>query len=290
MQIGSHHIESNTARPGIPISTMLTRPYLIPFSNFRAKVRILIDRGDYVVKTADNEDELDMTLRLRHEVFIEELLGKRNLFGVDIDRYDQKCDHLMVVEKSTGRCVGTYRLISDTYSDEFYSGTEFHLGDLPELDGVKLEIGRACIGREFRKSNMMGLLWEGIYAYMGIIRARYVFGCSSVMTMDRVELAALHRYLYGSGYYRSDLGVRPRKKYVIGTLWEDIAAIEQLGKARITGMAEAVLPRLVRDYFKFGARVCGEPALDKNFRCADIFTILDLQHLNDSYREERLHK
>ncbi len=271
------HPESIENRNGISFSALLTRPYLIPFTGFRAKIHLEIDKGAYLIKTADSEEELDLTFKLRHEVFIEELLGKKNLFGVEIDRYDHKCDHLMVIEKETGRCVGTYRLISDIYTDEFYSGMEFDLGALPGLDGVKLEIGRACISREFRKTNMMGLLWEGIYSYMGSISARYVFGCSSVMTMDRVELAALHSYLYGSGYYRNDLGIKPLKKYVIRTLWEDMEAIERLGETRVTGMAKAVLPRLVQDYFKFGARVCGEPALDKNFKCADIFTILDLR-------------
>lgn len=277
-------------RPGDFIATMFARPYLIPFSGFRAKVPINIEKNGYSVKTADCEDELEMVFRLRHEVFIEELLGRKSLFGVDIDRFDQKCDHLMVLEKATGRCVGTYRLISDIYSEEFYSSTEFHLGSLPELGGVKLEIGRACIGREFRGGNMMGLLWEGIYAYMGAIRARYVFGCSSVMTMDRVEIAALHHYLYNSGYHSGNLGIMPRKKYAIASLWEDVVAVNRLGEARVREIAESVLPRLVRDYLKFGARVCGEPALDRSFRCADIFTILDLKQLNEFYREERLHK
>lgn len=273
---------------GVPFPQLISRPYLVQFSNYRANVKIEIDKGDFLIKTADTLDELDAVFRLRHSVFIEEMLGRKNIFGVDIDRFDKKCDHLMVVEKATGRCLGTYRLISDLYSSEFYSATEFHLGKLPELGGVKLEIGRACIDPEYRKSNMMGLLWEGIYAYLGKIGARYIFGCSSVMTQDRTAIASLYWYLNSENFSRDDLGIRPRKKYAIPTLSDDVGAVRVLGADYIENAANAVLPRLLKDYFKFGAKVCGQPALDKAFKCADLFTILDLNNLNDSYRKERM--
>ncbi len=272
--------------PGFPITAFLVKPYLLPLAGFRAKVPLFIDRGEYFIKTADNEEELDQALRLRHEVFIEELLGRRGIFGVDMDRFDGKCDHLIVKEKSTGRCLGTYRLISDLYCDGFYSASEFNLGRVSGLDGVKLEVGRVCIAREHRGNNMMGLLWEGIYHYMQLIKARYVFGCSSIMTTDRVDIAIAHRYLAERGYLTSALDVAPRKKYRLPTLHADMSVLPSTDD--IPDRAQRIVPRLLEDYFKFGARVCGEPALDRAFRCADYFTILDLHNLNESYRNERL--
>ncbi len=290
-RMNQSHNSALEARPisgVVPFPQLLSRPYLVQFSNYRANVKIEIDKGEFLIKTAQTLDELDAVFRLRHSVFIEEMLGKKNVFGVDIDRFDKKCDHLMVVQKSTGKCLGTYRLISDVYSSEFYSATEFHLGKFHELEGVKLEIGRACIDSEYRKSNMMGLLWEGIYAYIGKIGARYIFGCSSVMTQDRTAIASLYQYLNSENYVRNDLGIRPRKKYAIPTLRDDVNAVRVLGADYIDNAASAVLPRLLKDYFKFGAKVCGEPAFDKAFKCADLFTILDLNNLNDNYRKERM--
>ncbi|MCX7680086.1 MAG: GNAT family N-acetyltransferase [Spirochaetes bacterium] len=267
---------------------LLAKPYLIQFSNYRANVELEIDKGEYLIKTATRIDELDMVFRLRHAVFIEEMLGRKNVFGVDIDRFDKRCDHLMVIEKKTGKCVGTYRLISDVYSTEFYSATEFYLGNFLELKGVKLEIGRACIDPEYRRKNMMGLLWEGIYSYIGKIGVRYIFGCSSVMTHDRTAIAALYWYLQQNGHILDEFGVRPRKKYAIPTLKDDIEAVRILGDEYISNAAMEVLPRLLKDYFQFGAKVCGEPAFDKSFNCADFFTVLDLQNLNDHYKKERI--
>jgi putative hemolysin len=282
-----HNASSATnAASAFPITAFFARPYLLPLAGFRAKVPLFIDRGDFIIKTADNEEELDQALRLRPEVFIGELLGRRGIFGVDMDRFDGKCDHLIAKEKTTGRCLGTYRLISDLYCDGFYSATEFSLGRVAGLDGIKLEIGRVCIAREHRGNNMMGLLWEGIYRYMQLIRARYVFGCSSIMTTDRVDIAIAHRYLTDRGYLTSALDVAPRKKYRLTTLHADMSALSSPDD--MPGRAQRIVPRLLEDYFQFGARVCGEPALDRAFRCADYFTILDLHNLNESSRDERL--
>lgn len=280
-------VDAKPVQGSVPFPGLLTRPYLIQFTNYAAHIELEIDKGDYIIKTAQTLDELDKVFRLRHTVFIEELLGRKNLFSVDIDRFDKKCDHLIVIEKATGKCVGTYRLISDVYSDEFYSASEFHLGRFPELKGIKLEIGRACIDSDYRKSNMMGLLWEGIYTYLGKIQARYIFGCSSVFTNDRTAIASLYLYLQDNNHVRYDLGIRPRKKYAIPTLDDDLAAARTWGSNYIERTAKQVLPRLLKDYFVFGAAVAGEPAYDKAFKCADIFTILDLNNLNHTYREER---
>ncbi len=82
-------------------------------------MRVFIEKEEYVIKTAENDFELEQALRLRHEVFIFEILGKKKLFGIDIDRYDMLCDHLLVIDKKTEQVVGTYRFNSDRYSDRF---------------------------------------------------------------------------------------------------------------------------------------------------------------------------
>ncbi len=272
------------------IAALMAKPYLMQLAGFRAKISLCIDKRDFIIKTAESEYDLEQALRLRHEVFIVELLGRKRLFGIDIDRYDQMCDHLMVIDKLSGACVGTYRVNSNIYSNQFYSESEFHVGKLYGMEGNKLEIGRACIKQEYRKSNMMGLLWEGIYAYMNAIKARYVFGCSSIMTTEPLEIALVHRYLSNSGFYRNDLEIRPRNKYRVKILEGHMKVIDLLGEDTIEAAARKLVPKLINDYFTFGARVCGEPAVDKKFKCADVFTILDLENLNTAYRDERFVK
>ncbi len=39
-------------------------------------------------------------------------------------------------------------------------------------------------------------------------------------------------------------------------------------------------PKLLRAYLAIGARICGEPAIDHEFRTIDFLTLLDLQTLH----------
>jgi len=267
---------------------LLTKPYLFAINKFQVKVKLFLEKEDFIIKTAENDFELEQVLRLRHDVFIKELLNKKKIFGIDIDKYDMMCDHLLVIEKKTGSYVGTYRLNSDLYSDQFYSEKEFFLGSLMDVPGLKLEIGRACIHRDFRKSNMMGLLWEGIYAYMGLMNARYVFGCSSIMTTNPLEIAMVHKYLVDKGHSTDEMGAYPRKKYVVKDFNKYLNMANKMNEEEIHRRAEKLIPKLIKDYFNFGAKIYGEPALDKSFQCIDVLTMLDLSFLNHSYKEERL--
>jgi putative hemolysin len=40
-----------------------------------------------------------------------------------------------------------------------------------------------------------------------------------------------------------------------------------------------VIPKLLRAYLSLGAKTCGPPALDKNFKTIDFLTMLDLEAL-----------
>src|SRR6059058_2633080 len=75
---------------------------------FRPKVAYSMQRGNLLVKTAETVDELEEVLKLRHDVFHAELLGRRLPFGLEFDRFDAGADHLMVIDRRIGRIVGTY--------------------------------------------------------------------------------------------------------------------------------------------------------------------------------------
>lgn len=47
--------------------------------------------------------------------------------------------------------------------------------------------------------------------------------------------------------------------------------------------ARMELPPLLRGYLRLGAWVCGEPALDAEFGCADLYVLLSLRRTNPRY-------
>jgi putative hemolysin len=50
--------------------------------------------------------------------------------------------------------------------------------------------------------------------------------------------------------------------------------------ARTSSIPNARAPKLLRAYLTIGARICSEPAIDREFKTIDFLTILDLQTLH----------
>jgi putative hemolysin len=265
----------------LPLTDAIFRQKYLPVKKFNPKVKLFIERDRFIVKTAENHEELAGALRLRYEVFYRELLEKRRVYGFDIDRFDFKCDHLIIIDKKSNTFIGTYRLISSLFAKEFYSETEFDISRILALPGVKLELGRACVHKDYRTGSSIALLWRGIAEYMKQTNTQYLFGCSSVKATDLHEIASIYQVLARDFMVPSDLNVYPKRRFTIGKFNELIAQVSD------EDMLSAVekIPPLIKSYLKMGAHICGEPALDKKFKCADFLTLF-----NTNTSAEIMHK
>jgi putative hemolysin len=129
--------------------------------------------------------------------------------GLDGDRFDFICDHLMVHDSATGKLVGTYRMQSGYrakgnlgyYGEEFFDFRPFE-----RLRAEVLELGRACVHEEYRNSSALHMLWKGIARYAVSCGARYLLGCSSISSQDQNEGLALYEVLRGK--YLEDPALR----------------------------------------------------------------------------------
>ena len=85
-------------------------PIFDPADSFEA-----VRQGDLEVRLARNEVEVAAAQRLRYCVFYEEMAALPTAdmaaSSSDFDDFDRVCDHLLVIDLSTGAVVGTYRLI-----------------------------------------------------------------------------------------------------------------------------------------------------------------------------------
>jgi putative hemolysin len=266
-----------------PISFLMKLHFESRLKSYRPRVSLRLENTKYLIKTAENEDEIQQVLRLRHEVFYRELMGRSHSLTVDVDRFDMRFDHMLVIDKETGRCAGTYRLNIVGQGRKPYSASEFVLDKLMLLPGTKLEIGRACVHPDYRKTALFIMLWKGITAYMQKTGSRFLFGCSSMHSTDKETIARAYRYLLVNGHCRDDLGIRPQKKHEIRRLGRYVEFVDLVDKSKIDGGRD-IVPPLVHFYLKCGAKICGEPALDKKMECADFLTLLDRQWLSASIR------
>ena len=249
---------------------------------FKPKVVFTIESEDFTIKTASTLDDLKLALKLRHKVFLEEGLGRSHETGLEFDDYDHMADHLMIIDNSSGEAIGTYRLISSKFAEKFYSQGEFNLDKFLSLDGIKLELGRACTHIEHRTGRTMDLLWQGLSRYIVETDTRFLFGCSSIDSMDPKVVFSVLKSLAGRESVSHDFAIAPTVKYTFEKADMHFTDAEEDKRILRT------LPPLLRSYLHAGSKVHGFPALDKDFECADMFTILDLRDLNKKFQERYL--
>ena len=227
--------------------------------------------GRYEARFARSLEDLRLVQRLRFEVFNLELaegLAASYASGLDHDPFDARCHHLMVRDHASGEVVGTYRLMTAELGarDALYTASEFDLSTLPEhVYRYGAEVGRACVAQAHRNGRVLQLLWRGIARYLDWNDKRYVFGCCSVPTLDIREIAGISQKLAREDAYHLRLHAAVRQEL----------APEPLGSA--SALDVATLPPLFTSYLKLGAKVCGGPALDREFGVTDYFVVLDLR-------------
>jgi putative hemolysin len=232
-------------------------------------------QGAFRVRFARSPEEIEAAMRLRYEVFNRELgegLEASHATGLDEDRFDAVCHHLLVEERTLGKTVGTYRMQSYPMASRnhgFYSAGEFQLASLPgEVLSLSVEIGRACIAREHRNRQVLLLLWQGLAAYMQWSGMRYLFGCSSLTSQDPADGLQALAQLRAAGHVHPSFRVDPHP-----------ALDCRLVPAPRAGARAVKIPILFFTYLRYGAKVLGPPALDRQFKTIDFLTLLDIEIL-----------
>ena len=239
-----------------------------------AEVRNWPGRPRLYSHLAHDDRDILAALHLRHRVFVGEMNAEIDHAesGIERDRFDEHCIHLLVREDGSQRAVGTYRILSAAAAQltgGFYSETEFDLGGLPQkLDGL-VEIGRACVDPEYRNGAVIAMLWAGLFRYLAGQKADYVIGCASVSLADgRENAAATCNRLTRDWLAPPQWRVAPRRPFPIG----------DAGQA-----PDSSIPALIKGYLRLGAYVCGEPAFDPEFGVADVLMILPMARMNTRY-------
>jgi len=254
--------------------------------NFEPNISFRFERGHFIVKTAENGADLEECLKLRFDVFHKEYMNKRRTYGVDIDKLDYLCDHLVIFDKRANRTIGTYRLNSSRFTNTFYSAGEFDLSKVLEIEGNKLELGRACIDREYRSGVVIALLWRGIAEYIQRTETKVLFGCGSIKTMEPLEIGLLTKHFIDTGALTYDYDVSPTKKYKVKQLAKVLEYIDANRHEYVKKDVEAMIPPLFQSYVRMGARLCGEPAIDREFHCIDFLTLVKMDEMNPAIRSK----
>jgi putative hemolysin len=227
----------------------------------------------YTLRLATTADDLAAAQRLRFEVFNRELgegLAASEATGLDADPFDEFCDHLLV--ETAGTVVGTYRMQTGQLAAAhlgYYSEQEFDFAPYERIRCELVELGRACVHRDHRSMNVIGLLWRGIARYAMARQARYLIGCSSLSTVNPVAGSAVYAFL---------------RDYLSPEEWQSLPRPGYKCPLDRTCSKSEAPPRLLRAYLAIGATICGPPALDREFGTIDFLTLLDLGSISPAVR------
>lgn len=244
---------------------------------FQPKIEFETHVNNFTIKTVTKPEELQEVLKLRYQVFIREGLNKTNFSELDFDRYDLLADHIIVKDQKENRTVGTYRLLSSQFTNEFYSQNEFHLDTFLSSQGSKLELGRACIHPFYRTGSSLSLVWKGIGEYAKSVRADYLFGCASVSTTCPKLSLALYNHTKPHHSYRFQIEPTKNYRFSDDSLRGDHGIFS-------TDYLDDKIPSLLKSYIKAGALIHGFPAFDSDFSCIDFMTILNIHTMNEKFK------
>lgn len=235
--------------------------------------------GNYTVGfTRAREDVLEVQ-RLRYKVFTE-TFGSPHLINPDrlnVDEYDDYCDHLVVKDAHTLQVVGTCRLMNPQAAQltgHYYSEKEFDLSPLGPIRAGLVEAGHACVHPDYRGGSVVKALWSGLAAYMQRERAVHLIGCVSVSLADGGRNAtALYHAFTPAQTAPCEYRVTPHTPFPV----HDVDPEHR-----------AHMPPLLRSFSRSGAWVCGEPAWDRDFYSADFLMLLPLSRWGIRYSRHNL--
>jgi len=246
-------------------------------------IRLLVSSpAHYATRLARNRDEVRAAQSLRFQVFNLELnegLEQSYTTGLDEDPFDAACDHLIVEHLPSSNIVGTYRLQTGPNAAAhlgYYCAQEFEFQTFEPWRAEMIELGRACVHSQHRNLVVLGMLWKGIADYAKAHGGRYLIGCSSITSQDPAVGASVYADLCRKHLAQPQWRTRPLAVYD--------CPLNQLAGESVK------IPKLLRAYLTLGAKICGPPALDRQFKTIDFLMLLDLETMPALARQKFLGK
>lgn len=246
-----------------------------------------IRAGDLELRLAETAEEVEAAQALRYRVFYEEMWARPTPAMAaarrDFDSFDPYCDHLLVIDRQRGLgaagVVGTYRLMrreTAALRGQFYSADEYDIAPLLAHPGEVLELGRSCVGPDYRSRAAMQLLWRGIADYVMHYNIRLMFGCASLPGVDVKRLALPLSYLVH--HHLAPPELRPR------ALPARYVEMRLLAPEAIDARAAmALLPPLIKGYLRLGGFVGDGAVVDQQFGTTDVCVVVKTDWVTARY-------
>ena len=243
------------------------------------------------VRMAQNQEEIFEVQKLRYKVFVNEFGAKvsfRNMIqSIESDKFDNHCEHLILIDNSVRNSlskptvVGTLRLLNSTNAKRFYgfySASEYKLDKILEMKRNLLEVGRACIDKNYRGHIALHLLFCGLSKYVLEHDIAFIFGVASFSGNDPILFSSALSFL---NYKFSAPKILDFRALAPNSVDMNMISVEKLDH----GKAMSQMPSLIKAYLRMGAKVGDGAFVDTKFNTIDIGIIIEVELMDIKYKE-----
>jgi putative hemolysin len=232
---------------------------------------------------AKHLDQVRQAQKLRFDIFAGEMGASlaTPIAGYDMDRFDDFCEHLLVLDQTTSEVVGTYRLLTPTQAVRaggLYTETEFDISALNTMRSQLVELGRSCVHADYRGGAVIMALWAALSQFMVRNRLECMIGCASIPLLHNGRI---------SGDVASSIWAKVSQSQCIDPAFAAWAHTP-LPVDQFDQTLDVEPPALIKGYLRLGARVLGAPAWDPDFNTADLPMLMRIEDIPPRYRKHFL--
>lgn len=240
-------------------------------------------RGLYHARLAETPKDVEAAQRLRHASFIAARSGavKDGVRGqgLDADHLDERCDHMLVEERKTGRLVCCFRMMplgSGAEIDGTYSAQYYNLEALRDYPSPMVEMGRFCIDPALNDPDILRVAWGAMTAYVDDNGVEMLFGCSSFEGTEADTYMDAFALLKAKHLAPSRWLPRVKAPKIF-----PFAKRLRIGHPNMK-LAIGRMPPLLRTYLLMGGWVSDHAVVDNDLNTLHVFTGLEIKRVPKS--------
>lgn len=227
-------------------------------------------KGRYTARLAVDAADIRAAQALRYLAFRARGPDDR---GLDIDRFDTSCSHVLVEETDTGGLVACFRLLPMTAGHEIdrsYSAQFYELSALRSFQGPMVELGRFCIHPEHSDADILRVAWGAMTRFVDDNGVEMLFGCSSFHGTEAGTYSDAFAFL-------ADRHLAP-KRFLPRVKAPNVFRFAQRLRARRPDRRRAMMrmPPLLKTYLVMGGWVSDHAVVDLDMNTLHVFTGLEI--------------
>lgn len=228
---------------------------------------LTLARGRYRARLAETPEDIRAAQALRYLAF------RGTGGGLDVDRFDRACDHVLVEEQRSGRLVCCFRLLRLTDGSQIaqsYSAQYYELSALAAFGGPMVEMGRFCIHPDWHDPDILRVAWGAMTAHVDREGVEMLFGCSSFHGTDA-------RDYYDAFALLRDRHIAPGRWLPRVKAPRVFRFAARLRRKPDLKQARAKMPPLLRTYLSMGGWVSDHAVIDRDLNTLHVFTGLEIR-------------